>query len=433
MKPASSTLCESLAATLTPGEAAATPWQVVIIGAGPAGSASAIRLASRGLRVLLVDRDTMPRWKVCGSCLSVAALGELRMLGFDDVTQQPLHASTLHAVRVVAATRSTRIPLPGGAAVSRERLDHALVRRAIEAGCHWLPHLNVAALDDRSAPAHVLITTGSSGQTAATATMLEAEYCILATGLADHVRIQPMLPGGVGQPAAAPMDRSVARNSRIGLGTTLAASAVDLPSGELIMAVGRRGYCGLVRLEDGRIDLAAAIDREALAGPVGPARAVWATLNEAAGADYALGIDRHSLGSAVFRATPALTHVSALVAGSSGRILRAGDAAGYVEPFTGEGIGWALANGRIVADALLARSSEQATELWNPIAAVARYRDAHRHHFRPLHDRCRSVSFALRRPAVVSAAMHAARLAPWAARRLVPALIGSHVTEAACS
>jgi flavin-dependent dehydrogenase len=166
---------DSLAATLDLNAAAATPWHVVIVGGGPAGSAAAIPLARRGLRVLLIDRDTLPRWKVCGCCLSVAALGELRLLGFEDVTRQPLHAIRLETVHVVASRHSSRLPLPGGAVLSREALDKALVRQAIEAGCHWLPHTHATAIDDHSTPGRVLITTGSSARTAAEQAVLAAD------------------------------------------------------------------------------------------------------------------------------------------------------------------------------------------------------------------------------------------------------------------
>ncbi len=433
MTPTDPMNCDSPAATLDPRAAAATPWHIVIIGGGPAGSAAAIPLARRGLRVLLVDRDTMPRSKVCGCCLSVAALGELRLLGFEDVTRQPLQAIRLKTVHVVASRHSIRLPLPGGAVLSREALDHALVRQAIEAGCHWLPHTHATAIDDRSTPGRVLITTRSSAHTAAKQAVVAAEYCISATGLAGRVRTQPLPVAHAGHPESVRGERRVAQDSRIGLGATLATDAIDLPDGELMMAVGRNGYCGLVRLEDGRIDLAAAIDRVALAAAAGPAGAVWSILNEAGGKTGTPCMSEQALRGAVFRATPPLTHASALVGGSTGRMLRAGDAAAYVEPFTGEGIGWALMSGRLVADAVLAQSPGHDAEVCGPTEAATRYLAAHRRHFLPLHERCRRVSFALRRPAVVAAAMHAARIAPWAARRLLPSLIGSHVTEAACT
>ena len=113
------------------------------------------------------------------------------------------------------------------------------------------------------------------------------------------------------------------------------------------------------------------------------------------------------------------------MAGTTGRVLRIGDAAGYVEPFTGEGIGWALACGRIVAEALLEEDGTAENALaplrTPPHATVPRIAGSSQRST----PRCRRVSLALRRPAVVMAAMHAARLTPWAARRLVPALVGA--------
>ncbi len=60
--------------TLQASAAAAVRWHAVVVGAGPAGAAAALRLARRGLRVLLVDAASMPRPKVCGCCLSTTAV-----------------------------------------------------------------------------------------------------------------------------------------------------------------------------------------------------------------------------------------------------------------------------------------------------------------------------------------------------------------------
>ena len=53
-------------------------WDAVVVGAGPAGSMAALGLARAGAAVLLVDRATFPRPKVCGCCLNGAALAALR-------------------------------------------------------------------------------------------------------------------------------------------------------------------------------------------------------------------------------------------------------------------------------------------------------------------------------------------------------------------
>ena len=139
-----------VAATITAADAARTRWQVLVIGGGPAGAAAALRLAAGGARVLLVDRGGMPRWKVCGCCLSVAAVQELQLLdcGVGDDSALPFDAVPLESVCVAHGGRSAVLPLPGGGVVSREVLDAGLVAAAIAAGCHWLPQAHVASIDD---------------------------------------------------------------------------------------------------------------------------------------------------------------------------------------------------------------------------------------------------------------------------------------------
>ena len=69
-------------------EIAATLWDAIIIGAGPAGSTLALDLTRRGLRVLLVDQSPFPRGKVCGGCMNGNALAALDCLGLADL---PMH------------------------------------------------------------------------------------------------------------------------------------------------------------------------------------------------------------------------------------------------------------------------------------------------------------------------------------------------------
>jgi len=117
--------------TIMPVAATLIDWHCVVIGAGPAGSAVAIRLARQGLRVLLVDRSKRPRPKACGCCLSPLARAELAAICPPHSLSAALPLTT---VRLVSAGRSANIPMPGGGVLSRESLDTALVRQAIAAG-----------------------------------------------------------------------------------------------------------------------------------------------------------------------------------------------------------------------------------------------------------------------------------------------------------
>lgn len=401
----------AVAPTLTAGMAAGLAWDVVIVGAGPAGAAAGRRLAAAGTRVLVVDRAELPRGKVCGCCLSPRAVAELVSLGAGSA---PAGAVALERVRLLHRGLGTAIGLPGGRVVSREALDASLLRHAIDAGCHWLPGFHVATVESPGHAAHAVVHGGIVRDERASLPIL-ARFVLLATGLADHVRIV-----GAGMPAGR---RRSARASRIGIGTTLRADASSLPAGELVMAIDRAGYCGIVRLEDGRIDVAAALDRAALTGRGGDLGDTVARIVETA-APSRTALPIHAFREASWRATPPLTRHSAVVAGSTGRIFRIGDAAGYVEPFTGEGIGWALSSARLVAESLLGPHG-----LRDPAAASARHAASHRVSFAGAHRRCALVCEVLRRPAVVATALTAARTLPGLARRVLPVLIGAGRTR----
>ena len=62
-------------------------WDVVVVGAGPAGAVVARELALSGVTVLLVDRRRFPRNKVCGGCLSARTVAQLGELGLDKAVQ----------------------------------------------------------------------------------------------------------------------------------------------------------------------------------------------------------------------------------------------------------------------------------------------------------------------------------------------------------
>ncbi|HET6566494.1 MAG TPA: FAD-dependent monooxygenase, partial [Rhodothermales bacterium] len=63
-------------------------FDVLIVGAGPGGSTAAACASAAGLRVLLIDRATFPRDKVCGDAISGKSVDVLRRLGLTDRVQQ---------------------------------------------------------------------------------------------------------------------------------------------------------------------------------------------------------------------------------------------------------------------------------------------------------------------------------------------------------
>jgi len=185
--------------------------------------------------------------------------------------------------------------------------------------------------------------------------------------------------------------------SRVGLGAVFSGAPYPIGSGALHMAVGHSGYVGLVRDEEGALTVAAAVDPAALrAGS--PAEAVARILEECGLPELEVEPSRG------WRGTPPLT-CSASAVGRE-RLFRLGDAAGYVEPFTGEGMCWALAGARVVAELAHAGAAGWRSEL------LSEWTKHHRAGVVRSQRLCRRLASGLRRPRLVSAAITALKLAP---------------------
>ncbi len=108
-----------------------TTYDVVIVGMGPAGASAAAALSRGGLAVLGLDKDTHPRYKVCGGGLS-ARIEQLLEPGFRSVVEQ-----TIKSVQFVHRGRDPLVIQshePIAYMVMRDRFDHYLVQQAVRAG-----------------------------------------------------------------------------------------------------------------------------------------------------------------------------------------------------------------------------------------------------------------------------------------------------------
>ena len=336
----------------------------LVIGAGPAGSVTARELARRGRRVLMVDKATFPRAKVCGCCLNGAAVATLERLGLGHVLTG---AVPLDRVTVAAGTRSARVRLPRGVALSRDAFDSRLIAAAVDAGVEFRPG--------------VMMKAGDS----------QARVTVVASGLT----------GG---------DATPEPQSRVGAGVLVPAdrTPVFYEPGTVYMATARGGYVGLVRVEDGRLDVAAAFDASFLKHEGGPGPAAEVVLSEV-GWPVPAG-----LAEMPWRGTPALTRRPTRLAGRG--VFVVGDAAGYVEPFTGEGMAWA-----VMSAAALAPIADRAARRWDDWCA----REWEAAHARVVARRqrvCRVVVRVLRSPRLTGLAVRALNVFPAFARPVVAAL-----------
>jgi geranylgeranyl reductase family protein len=109
-------------------------YDVVIVGAGPAGAVLAYLLAKAGAEVLLLEKKVFPRYKACGGGLTQRALDSLPF-EVDEVIEERVH-------RVKAFVRNEcafelNVQQPVISMVMRDRFDHYLVKKALEAGVHF--------------------------------------------------------------------------------------------------------------------------------------------------------------------------------------------------------------------------------------------------------------------------------------------------------
>jgi flavin-dependent dehydrogenase len=375
-------------ATVSAEAAGRHPWQVVVVGAGPAGALAARELARRGLQVLLVDKAAFPRSKVCGGCLGPAAIELLRGCGLGQGLAR-LGAERTTTLRLVGSSASATLGLDGGVAISRAVFDAFLLREAIAQGAEFLDATTVR-LGDTASPGLRSLRLRTGGRT----TDASAQMVVAADGLA----------GGLAA-AERGLEAEVAPNSRIGLGTTIPGSLDFCEPGVITMTCGPHGYLGLVQVEHERINVAAAFDAALVRTAGGPFAAVRRHLEAI---DFPV---LESLAQAHWSGTPALTRKRPALWGE--RLLVIGDAAGYVEPFTGEGMTWALRSANAVAPLASIGVSQWSAEIGR------QWQQTHRRLIQHRQRTCRIVAALSRHRHLAELAIRLCRCFPWLGRRAI--------------
>ncbi len=284
-------------------------YDVVIVGAGPGGSTCAALCATAGWKTLLLDRATFPRDKVCGDCVNPACWPILDRLGVSEQLLTQPHAR-LAAVEFIGLDgRNVLLPLPtegrGEIAISRKLLDETLLQRAIAAGAEvrqettvtgiaagWKIETNRGAFSAR----HLV---GADGRNSTVARLLD----LLPPALRDRVGLQTHAPDAVG------------------FGDKVALQFLP------------HGYAGIAGIGGGALNLCVVAR-----GPHLEELQAWAA-------------DRFKLPpEQAWRSMTPLARRP--IPAQHGSLLFVGDAARVVEPFTGEGIYYALASGTLAADCL---------------------------------------------------------------------------------
>ncbi|HEX8997570.1 MAG TPA: NAD(P)/FAD-dependent oxidoreductase [Ktedonobacterales bacterium] len=323
-------------------------YDVAIVGAGPAGSASAIHLARAGLRVVVVDRAVFPRDKPCAEYLSPAAEPLLRALGLqhliDGAPQHRLRGFRIYAPNgsmIQGDFSATRGPdgqsfFETGMVLRRMTLDAALAQTARSEGAEIREGWRLGGVE-RVSGAYRLRPAG-------TGAAIEARLLVAADGIHSTVARRLGL-------------HTTGRMRKIGLVAHMRGITGLSEYGEMHVA-GRR-YVGIAPMEPGDhgalCNVAMVVDEardgRRLAGKTDEfLQEALRTFPRLRGRLDSLTIERQTLTTSRLS-----VRASRLV---DERLLLVGDATGYYDPFTGEGIFRALRTAQLmagVATAALAR------------------------------------------------------------------------------
>jgi geranylgeranyl reductase family protein len=386
------------AGTVPTVSAPAPDHEVLVVGAGPAGVAAGLTARRLGLDALVVDRARFPRDKTCGDGLTAGALRGLEALGFD-ARPLPSYARVAETVLVTPSGRRVRLPLPPdgehAAVVPRAELDAALVRHARSSGVEVREGAGVVSVREEATGVRCELDDGGS---------CTARWVIAADG---HYSATRRLLEASRATGREPVGHAAAPD----LGTWQAFRQYfrGVADDRLFVFFDRDllpGYAWVFPIGGGRANVGFGVLRDRRGAASGKQLAArWRDVVTRPAMLDVLG--RHAEPDGTRRAwpIPARYDPARLV---SGRVLFAGDAAGVVDPMTGEGIAQALGTGTSAARAI----ARDAT----PHAVAARYcRDVGRSLGRDL--RFASIlQQVLRTPVGAEAAMTAAGATPWTRR-----------------
>lgn len=369
-------------------------YDVAIVGGGPAGSTLAIRLASEGRRVLLLEKASMPRDKLCGEFLSTEVSEMCRTLGVLDRMTSAGARPITRAICSVPDGPSLEFDLPGTAlGLSRLTFDHILIEHARDAGA-----------DVRDATAADSIE-GS----------LASGFCV-ATRSGDSFEARVVV-GAYGRRTA--LDRKLGRPSmavRTPFVAFKAHYSGSLPPGRVEVHTFEGGYCGLLGEERGLVNVCWITHRD--------------RLDEAGGSPEALIQRMRHRNARLAARLDGLDAIQPFLAVSqldfrpkgvfAGDVLLVGDAAGMIAPLCGDGMAMAMRSGLIAAPMIFdyLDGAKTAADLH------ARYRRGWSREFRTRMVVGRGLQSLFVRPVLLRPGLRLARLIPGLANLFVSATRG---------
>lgn len=321
---------------------------VLVVGAGPAGTAAAIEATRAGLSVTVVDKARFPRPKCCGDGLTTSALRHLEELGFDPTSLpswQEITGFTLHSPQ--GRTRTYPLPESAGmyaAVARRSELDAELVTLARSAGSRILEDTAVVELDQTATQItatvrnkNIVEPVGGRSDHAAggsDTTTISSRFVIAADGMWSTVR--KLVDG---EQSGYRGDWHAFRQYFTGATGPARDGLMVWFEPDLLP-----GYFWSFPLGDGAVNVGFGIVRSGGGKQIQRMKTLWPDLLDRPSIRGALG--PHAEPEEAHRAWPIPARLGQLPL-TSGRVVFVGDAAAATDPMSGEGIGQAFETGRL--------------------------------------------------------------------------------------
>jgi len=290
-------------------------FDLIIVGAGPAGSSAAIGAAKAGLNVLVLEKESFPRYKPCGGALSDRAISLLDFPLPEELCERTITGARVHFHDKLAEShKGYRL----STLVTRSKFDNFLIEKAHEAGCNLITqkvegyqakedHVEVRTKRKKYKSQFLIISSGCQNHlkddVQGRAARDQYGVSIVTEIEEDDKKIEERLHSSLDfyfDVAETGYGWIFPHKGYYSVGIFGQASRLSNPKRTMLNFLNRLGFQGKCKLHGHMI-------------PLG-------------GIDRRIGEDR---------------------------ILLAGDSAGFVDPFTGEGIYYAICSGQIAAQAIL--------------------------------------------------------------------------------
>lgn len=320
---------------------------ILIAGGGPGGAGAAIRLAQAGFPVTLVERERFPREKLCGEFISPECLEHFRSLGVLDEMLSAGGEAVSETKFFEPGGRSIAVPAKwfghGGAALSlsRAEMDRRLLDRARAVGVEVREESSVSGVEIEDGRVQVLRVRGTDGNVSE----LCADIFIDATGRARVLSKLAERAAGVDSPSRKPEIVCFKTHVR----------GANIPQGRCELYSFPDGYGGLTRIENGLANHCFMVKAAAARDLKGDADAIVSRLvfQNARAAETLRGAAPEGGWLAVAIDRFGITNLSA-----AENLFAIGDAAAFIDPFTGSGMLMALESGGILADCIIAADGD---------------------------------------------------------------------------